>query len=75
MSATEIEPVSAPAAVGLKVTEIVQVAAGATEALQVLVWLKSPVVVVILLIVRGAVPVLVTVTTCAEHSLQGAFTT
>jgi hypothetical protein len=37
-------PVRLPVAVGVKVTLIVQLAPGATEPAQVLVWAKSPVV-------------------------------
>ena len=64
LSVTVIAPVRAPAAVGVKITEIVQLAAGATDAPQVLVWLKSPLG-VMLAMVRVAVPVLVSVTTWA----------
>src|SRR5437879_4558254 len=57
LSSAETAPVREPAAVGVKVTEIVQVPAAATEAPQVLVWLKSPLP-AMLVIVRAAVPVL-----------------
>ena len=68
MSVTETAPVRAPAAVGVKVTEIVQVPAAATDAPQVLVWLKSPLA-AMLAIVSAAVPVLVSVTTWAVLAL------
>src|SRR5215467_12508247 len=42
LSVTEIVPVREPLAVGVKVTEMVQFAATATDEPQVLVWLKSP---------------------------------
>ena len=64
MSVTEIVPVREPAAVGVKVTEIVQVPAAATEPPHVLVWLKSPLA-AMPVIVRAADPVLVSVTDCA----------
>ena len=61
LSVTEMEPVREPATVGVKVTEIVQVPAAATEAPHVLVWLKSPLA-AMLPIVKAADPVLVSVT-------------
>lgn len=57
-----------PTASGLKVTEIVQFAPAATLGPQVWVWAKSPElapVTKMLVIDKGAVPVLVSVTTCA----------
>lgn len=74
LSAMDNEPVSVPAKVGLKITEIEQVPATAIEAGQLLVWVKSPNA-VILLIVSGAEPELITVTTCAVQLLHAAFTT
>ena len=64
LSVTVIEPVRAPATVGVKVTEMVQLAAAATELPQVLVWLKSPLAARVV-IVRAADPLLVNVTVCA----------
>src|SRR5260370_1133945 len=64
LSVTVIAPVRAPAAVGVKITEMVQAPAAPTDAPQVLVWLKSPLA-AMLVIVSVAVPVLVSVTTCA----------
>jgi hypothetical protein len=64
LSVTEIEPVRKPVAVGVKLTEIVHVPATATEVPQVLVWLKSPLAAIVV-IVKGAVPELVSVTDCA----------
>ena len=64
LSVTETAPVREPVAVGAKVTEIVQVPATATEAPQVLVWLKSPLAAIVV-IVSAADPVLVSVTDCA----------
>ena len=64
LSVTVIAPVRAPAAVGVKITEMLQVAAAATDAPQVLVWLKSPLA-AMLVIESVAVPVLVSVTTWA----------
>ena len=58
LSVTESEPVREPAAVGVKVTLIVQEAVGARLDPQLLVWEKSPLA-VILEIVRAAPPVLV----------------
>jgi hypothetical protein len=54
-------PVLVPAATGLKVTEIVQLAAALRVAPQVLVWKKSPLA-VMLEIFSEAVPVLISVT-------------
>ena len=64
LSVTEMAPVREPATVGVKVTEMVHVPAAATETPHELVWLKSPLA-AMLLIVRAAVPVLVSVTDCA----------
>ena len=64
LSATESEPVRVPVAVGLKVTLIVQLAPAATLVPQVLVSEKSPVV-EMLVMLRVAVPVLVSVTVSA----------
>ena len=64
LSVTVMAPVRDPPAVGLKITEIVQVADAATDAPQVLVWLKSPLA-AMLVIASVAVPVLVSVTTWA----------
>jgi hypothetical protein len=55
------EPLREPVAVGVKVTLIVQEALAATLEPQVLVWEKSPLM-VMLLIVRVALPVLLRVT-------------
>src|SRR5579863_5638864 len=57
-------PVRAPEAVGVKTTEIAQLAPAATLLPQVFVWLKSPLA-AMLAIESAAVPVLVSVTTCA----------
>jgi hypothetical protein len=57
-------PVLVPAATGLKVTEMVQLAPAATELPQVLVWEKSPLAVT-LEMVSEALPVSVRVTLCA----------
>src|SRR5689334_18359024 len=57
-------PVRAPATVGANVTEMLQLAPAATGAPHVFVALKSPVL-EMLLMVSGAVPEFVTVTTCA----------
>jgi len=54
-------PVRAPAAAGLKVTEIVHLAPALTVVPQVLVWVKSPLA-PMLEIVSGAFPVLLRVT-------------
>ena len=59
-----ILPVWVPPAIGLKVTLIVQLAPALTLLPQVLVWEKSPLA-VMLEIVSGALPVLVSVTGCA----------
>ena len=64
MSVIVTVPVRAPAAVGVKVTEIVQFAPAATLAPQVLVCEKSPDA-AIEVMVRAAVPELVSVTVCA----------
>jgi hypothetical protein len=56
-------PVSGPVAVGEKVTLIVQEALAATLPPQLLLWPKLPVV-VMLVIVREALPVLLKVTGC-----------
>jgi hypothetical protein len=57
-------PLRVPFAVGVKRMVTTQFAAAASVAPQVLVWAKSPVI-EILLIVRVAVPEFVTVTVCA----------
>jgi hypothetical protein len=57
-------PVFDPKTVGMKVTLIVQMALGATGAVHVLVCTPKPALADIIPKVRGAVPVLVTVTTC-----------
>jgi hypothetical protein len=57
-------PVRAPPAVGLKVTLIVQLAPALTVLPHVLVWEKSPLV-VMLDMVSEALPVFVNVTGCA----------
>ncbi len=64
LSVTETAPVREPATVGVKVTEIVQVPAAATDAPQVLVWLKSPLA-AMLVMVSAADPLFVSVTACA----------
>ena len=64
MSVMVIEPLREPAAVGVKVTLIVQKALAARLEPQVLVWEKSPLA-VMLEIVRAAFPVLLNVTLCA----------
>ena len=64
LSVIEIEPVRDPVAAGVNFTEIVQVPATVTEAPQVLVWLKSPLA-AMLVIVSAADPVFVSVTDCA----------
>jgi len=71
LSVTETAPVREPVAAGVKVTEIVHVPAAATEAPQVLVWLKSPLAAIVV-IVRAADPVLVRVTTCAVLAIFSA---
>ena len=58
-----IAPLMAPIAFGLKVTWIVHVAFGASELGQSFVWEKSPLA-SMLLIVRLALPVLVSITDC-----------
>ena len=58
LSVTVIEPVRDPAAVGAKVTLIVQEAPGARLEPQLLVWEKSPLA-VMLEIVRATAPLLV----------------
>ena len=55
MSVTVIEPVRVPVAVGVKVTVIVHDELAARLAPQVLVWEKSPLI-VMLEIVRAALP-------------------
>ena len=57
-------PVLVPVAVGVKVTEMVQLAPALTEPPQVLVWVKSPLA-AMLEMVREVWPVLVRVTVCA----------
>jgi hypothetical protein len=74
LSATDMDPFRAPAAVGLNVTEMVQLALAATVRPQVLLWLKSPIA-VMLLIVSATPPVLVNVTVWATHPVHGAPTT
>jgi hypothetical protein len=59
------EPVRLPAAVGLKVTEIWQLPAAATDVPQVFVWAKSPVA-EIEEIASVTVPEFVSITDCAE---------
>lgn len=64
-----IVPVRVPLAVGLKVTLIEQLAPAATVVSQVLVWPKSPGLlppIVIANMVKGALPVFVSVTDCGE---------
>jgi hypothetical protein len=61
LSVMVMEPLREPAALGVKVTMRVQLALAATLVPQVLVWEKSPLT-VMLLIVRVALPVLVSVT-------------
>src|SRR5438128_5108384 len=56
-------PVRAPSAVGLNVTVIVQLAPADTLAPQSFVWVKSPVIVT-LVIASGALPLLVSVMLC-----------
>jgi hypothetical protein len=55
LSVTVSVPVRAPAAVGVKVTEIVQLPLAATDVPQVLLWAKSPET-AICVIVKAAVP-------------------
>jgi hypothetical protein len=57
-------PVLVPAAVGLKVTAMVQLAPALTLLPQVLVWEKSPLA-VMLEMVSETLPVLVSATVCA----------
>ena len=64
LSVTVIVPGWLPVAVGVKVTLMVQLAAGATEVPQVLVWAYC-VLAVMLVRFSNAVPVLVRVTVCA----------
>lgn len=59
-------PVRVPLAVGVKVTLIVQLPLTANEAPQLLVWAKSPLV-AMLVMVSAAVPLLVSVTVCAAE--------
>lgn len=61
MSVTVTAPLRAPVAVGVKVTVMEQLAAAAIELPQLLVWPKSPLA-AMLVMVRLAVPVLVRVT-------------
>ena len=58
------DPTAEPEAEGVKVTLIVQMALGATGDPQVFVAVK-PALATMLVKVRGALPVLVTVTVCA----------
>lgn len=71
LSVTVMEPVLAPRTVGVNITEIVHVPAGATDAPQLFVWLKSPIT-AMLEIVRAAEPELVSVTTCTALALLSA---
>ena len=57
-------PLRAPAAIGVKVTLMAQAAPAATLEPQVLVWEKSPVA-VMLVMLRAPLPVLLRVTVCA----------
>ena len=61
LSVMVIEPLREPAAVGVKVTLIAQEALGATLESQLLVWEKSPLA-VMLVMLRVALPVLLRVT-------------
>ena len=61
MSVTVMEPVRVPAAAGLNVTVIEQVAFGAIEPVQALVSAKSSLAATLVML-RLAVPLLVTVT-------------
>jgi hypothetical protein len=61
LSVTVIAPLCEPVAVGVKVTLRVQLALAARLKPQVLVWEKSPLI-VMLIIVRAAFPVLARVT-------------
>ena len=65
MLVTVIAPVLTPADLGAKLTLTVQLEAGASVGVHVLVVVKSPVA-AIPLILRFAVPVLVRLMTCAE---------
>lgn len=64
LSVMTTDPVTLPGAVGVKVTLMAQLAPTATEAPQVLVAVKGPVV-VILVMVNAAPPELVRVIVCA----------
>ncbi len=55
------EPVRLPSTVGVKTALMVQLAPAATDVPQLLLWLKSPVA-AMLVIERGAVPLLLSVT-------------
>src|SRR5713226_444603 len=66
LSVTETAPVREPAAVGVKVAEIVQVPAAASDAPHVLVWLKSPLA-AMLVMVSAADPVTSARPTRAGH--------
>ena len=68
LSLTDIDPVAAPAAAGVNVAEMVQVAPAASvagEIGQVLVWAKPVPLEVMLVIVRVVLPVLASVTVFA----------
>jgi len=65
-------PSRVPVAVGLKVTLIVQLAPAATLEPQVLVWAKSPLT-PMLVMVNGPLPVLVSVTVCSVLLLLSWF--
>ena len=69
MSVSVSVPVRFPAAVGVKVTLIVHPAPTATEPAQVLVWAKSPVVVMVRG-VRASLPVLVSVSVCGRLEVE-----
>ena len=69
MSASVSVPVRFPGAVGVKVTLIVQPAPAATEPAQVLVWAKSPLVVIVRG-VRAPAPVLVSVSVCGALGVE-----
>jgi len=64
LSVTVIVPGRLPAAVGVKVTLMEQLAPAATEGPQVLVWAYGALA-AMLVMVRAAVPELVSVTVCA----------
>ena len=68
LSVIVIEPVFEPEEDGVNVTLIVQLACTAREVPQVLLWVKSPVA-AMLVIVRGAEPVLVKTTCCAALAI------